>query len=382
VWQVFNEALEFFSMFFSNVHRWTSKDVRYERGACLRIYGIPIHAWHDVFFKLCVTGVGIFLHADECTVDKARFDFARVLISTPHIEIINKLFEFFIDGNKYDIKLVEEWGCNLGEDVFMSEDEVVTSLENLSQPDFDVGAEEVQGEWELDELVQDLREDWNQHDVKKNEVRKSLQHLSSKNESVKEGADFFQVDLSPVLEPVQQHPSAAVSATGGVDSAQVAGTVQDNIKLGPWSLNWMKKQQFCSKEGAAPSVNLDVPTFNFGSEKSQSQHVHSTSCEKKGRFHKQSVGFIKKIARMPDVDRKHILHILKKHKRSSKRKVQVSNEQSKSIEVTTSNSSFNSKNSKTSHSSVNKDLENWVVVHDKKGLVADVRELGKVVGID
>jgi septum formation topological specificity factor MinE len=69
---------------------------------------------------------------------------------------------------------------------------------------------------------------------------------------------------------------------------------------------------------------------------------------------------------MPDVDRKHILHILKKHKRSSKRKVQVSNEQSKSMEVTTSDSSFNSKNSKTSHSSVNKDWENWVLVHDKK----------------
>jgi len=59
------------------------------------MYGVPVPAWNEAFFRLCVSGVGRFIHADRCTVDKARLDFARILISTPIIEIFNKPAEFF-----------------------------------------------------------------------------------------------------------------------------------------------------------------------------------------------------------------------------------------------------------------------------------------------
>jgi len=42
--QEFNNAVNFFGMLFGNLHRWSASDVRYERGASLRLYGVPIHA--------------------------------------------------------------------------------------------------------------------------------------------------------------------------------------------------------------------------------------------------------------------------------------------------------------------------------------------------
>lgn len=125
-WKVFDDAVHFFGMLFTTVRKWMPSEVKYERGAWLRIYGVPIHAWTEDFFRLCVLDTGRFLHIDDCTVDKARLDYARVLVSTTQIEIVNKTAEFLIDNCNYVIKLVEEWGCNLGEDAFMTE-EVIDS---------------------------------------------------------------------------------------------------------------------------------------------------------------------------------------------------------------------------------------------------------------
>ena len=67
------------------------------------------------------------------TTGKARLDFARVLITTTQLEIVNTTSEFFIDGSKYVLKTVEEWGCNLGEDAFLTEVDSLTEPEALPQ---------------------------------------------------------------------------------------------------------------------------------------------------------------------------------------------------------------------------------------------------------
>jgi len=126
VWQVFHNALDFFGMLFGNLHRWSTSNIKHERGAWVRLYGAPIHAWSADFFRLCVSNSGRFIRADDCTVDKARLDYAQILISTPSIEIVNTSSDFFIDGCKYVIKLVEEWGCCLGEDAFLTDGVPVT----------------------------------------------------------------------------------------------------------------------------------------------------------------------------------------------------------------------------------------------------------------
>jgi len=74
IWNVFNEALHFFGMMFSNIHKWVLDDEKYERGAWIRIYGTPAHAWNESFFKICASGCGRYIRSDDCTVDRARLD--------------------------------------------------------------------------------------------------------------------------------------------------------------------------------------------------------------------------------------------------------------------------------------------------------------------
>lgn len=104
-----NSAINFFSMLFGNVHKWTTTDECYEWGAWIRVYGTPAQAWKEAFFKICVLGCGRFLRADACTVDKERLDYEHVLVSTPCLEVVNMCPDILIDGFTYSINLVEEW---------------------------------------------------------------------------------------------------------------------------------------------------------------------------------------------------------------------------------------------------------------------------------
>jgi hypothetical protein len=61
VMQVIDNARDFFNLFFSQIVRWNKDIVKFERGAWVRIYGIPVHAWNSSFFKLPVIDCGRFL---------------------------------------------------------------------------------------------------------------------------------------------------------------------------------------------------------------------------------------------------------------------------------------------------------------------------------
>lgn len=69
-------ARDFFDHIFSNIVRWDKQLVPSQREAWLRLYGIPLHAWNEIFFKLCVLECGRFLRSDGCSVDRDRFDYA------------------------------------------------------------------------------------------------------------------------------------------------------------------------------------------------------------------------------------------------------------------------------------------------------------------
>ncbi|MCH85674.1 sulfate transporter, partial [Trifolium medium] len=57
-----------------------------------------------------------FLHADSCTIDKDRLDYARVLIATPTMKIVKRVETLLVDGSMVEIQIIEEWGYSLGED--------------------------------------------------------------------------------------------------------------------------------------------------------------------------------------------------------------------------------------------------------------------------
>ena len=164
IWEVFNEAPDFFNMFFSEVHRCSPDDFCYKCGAWLRVYGTPTHAWNTNFFKLCVSLCGKYVQADDCTLDRGRIDFARILITTSSLEVLNTTTVVLVDVFRFTIKLVEEWGCNLGEDAFLTdEDGDSKHNDEASQPFGDHGLDNM-GE-EVDTLIQDLHKDWAAHEA-------------------------------------------------------------------------------------------------------------------------------------------------------------------------------------------------------------------------
>jgi hypothetical protein len=126
-------------------------------GAWVRIYGIPIHAWNSELFKFAIFECGRFLRLDDSTVAKDRFDYARALLATLSLEIINFSERILIDGVMVDLKIIEEWGFAIGEDACLLEDDVVS---NVSIPDnnYDNVAPEIGDK--VDNLVNNLADDW------------------------------------------------------------------------------------------------------------------------------------------------------------------------------------------------------------------------------
>ncbi|PNX61614.1 putative sulfate transporter, partial [Trifolium pratense] len=111
-----NKAREFFQLVFSSWTHWETDTSPYQRGAWVRLYGIPLHAWNEDFFKLCVADYGRLLRTESVSADKDRLDFARVLIATPDLNIINSAATILVDGVQVKVKIVEEWGFAMGED--------------------------------------------------------------------------------------------------------------------------------------------------------------------------------------------------------------------------------------------------------------------------
>jgi hypothetical protein len=121
---VLNSAKDFFILCFSHWVRWETTSSPFQRGAWVRIYGTPLHAWNDNFFKLCVMDCGRFLRSDNHTAAKERLDFARVLIATPAMAVIKKEEHLMVDGCLVGIQIIEEWGYELGDDACLLEDDL------------------------------------------------------------------------------------------------------------------------------------------------------------------------------------------------------------------------------------------------------------------
>jgi hypothetical protein len=121
---VFDQARDFFNLCFSHWERWEKTAIPFQRGAWVRIYGIPLHAWNVNFFKLCVMDCGRFLRPDSYTVARDRLDYARVLISTTALAVVKKVEQLLVDGSLVEIQIIEEWGFDLGDDACLMEDDV------------------------------------------------------------------------------------------------------------------------------------------------------------------------------------------------------------------------------------------------------------------
>jgi hypothetical protein len=80
----------------------------------IRIFGTPVHAWKEDFFKKIVEPFGELLVLDWDTSQKRRLDFARVLIKTSSSSFINQVDKVKIDNLFFMIRVLEELEHNYG----------------------------------------------------------------------------------------------------------------------------------------------------------------------------------------------------------------------------------------------------------------------------
>ncbi|PNY07495.1 cysteine-rich receptor-like protein kinase, partial [Trifolium pratense] len=373
MWTV-NNAKEFFQLCFSNWSRWETDAQPYRRGAWVRLYGIPLHASNEDFFKLCVFYCGRFMRTDCCSAEKDRLDFARVLIATPDLNIINRVERVLVDGGQVEVKIVEEWGYAMGEDCCLVEEE---SESEAAQSECGEGHVDPEACREVDMLINNISEGLEEEacDVDRGlREEESLVKLNEKDYEVE--LEQRPVSLNPVFISVETSSNARPCSQGApliqavrsdrpsvVVEAQVRSPIRAphnkctnscshvsrrSVISGPWSLEWLNDQNHgdagvifsASKKGRKGNH----PVLSINAKGQQDPMKRKASGVLRHPLHS-----IKKVARMPTKDRS----------------------ESSSLRGESSSSG-----------SINNDWKNWVVVQGNDQMaVDDVWGIGKAIEI-
>ncbi|PNX75570.1 putative sulfate transporter, partial [Trifolium pratense] len=256
-------AKEFFQIVFSNWMRW-EKDVEpYRRGAWVRLYGIPLNAWNEQFFKICVFDCGRYLRMDEYSADKDRLDFARVLIATTDLDIINRVESVLVDGNQVEVKIVEEGGYTMGDDMCLFEEE---SESEAAQSDCGQGPIDPEVRHNVDLLVNNITkglsdEGFDNFQGLDDEAPLDKQDVVLFPEGVtetevKRGPETSS-NLRPGTKEVSGNQVAHIDKPPFKKEDQVCHTIRPfqnkrtnscppkarrSVISGPWSLEWLKDQ--------------------------------------------------------------------------------------------------------------------------------------------
>jgi hypothetical protein len=185
------------------------------QGAWVRIYGVPLHAWNQEFFKLCVYDCGRFMRMDDLTMQKARFDFARILISTKSLEVLNTSAKVLVDGDSLEFKIIEEWGLALGEDACLGDEEVINEEEDIHTEGI---LEGTPASGDVEVLMNQLSEEWH----KEGTVASGSKRSCSNNTDIKKTVAAAQQQDS-LEKQIHQHVPAEsnVMGSGSVHSGEI-----------------------------------------------------------------------------------------------------------------------------------------------------------------
>jgi hypothetical protein len=103
-----DDAKTWLDQWFKNIRPWSSQEVDKERVAWLRAFGIPSHAWNDLFFAQLVKPWGVYMHSDEGTTKKTTMDVARLLIRTSCQQPVDEFFDVLVNGEKFRLRVIED----------------------------------------------------------------------------------------------------------------------------------------------------------------------------------------------------------------------------------------------------------------------------------
>lgn len=156
---ILDDSEEWFYEVFSDIRKWSQKEIDNERVVWIRCHGIPLHAWNNDFFSELALNFGTFLGVDENTKKKNTLDVARVLIRTKCYDVFNMVVEANINGTKFEVKIFEEWcGSSSWEGITWPKEltQSVSSSDSVSDSDDDDGpplrtAEEGVDDWSEDD---------------------------------------------------------------------------------------------------------------------------------------------------------------------------------------------------------------------------------------
>jgi len=372
-----SEASDFFHNFFSKPVRWNKDTLVRERGAWVRIYGVPLHAWNFEFFKLCVYDCGRLLKVDDITLDRDRFDYARVLVSTSSLDIIKSLANVLVDGVLFEFKIIEEWGFAVGEDACLFDEEESHVDDRSAIPeDLDNGI----SDGDVDGLLNSLAEDWKKEDeirhMKPSPVSATVKVSTvSPTHATSAPAEDPSLVSSTVSKPAQvfegvrkvdrQSRKCLIDDKKVVRRTSSCPPGRDGAtSSGPWSLEWTKTHKSVSM-GAAPKLKTKVSVHSTG--------VKRVTKRKGGDYLRHCALNLKRIARLSDSDRREVLRALR---RTSRQRKAVSGAPKARVYSQTISSKS------TSQTSVNKEWNNWLVLHGNDKVTSeDVCEIGRTVGL-
>ncbi|MCH79613.1 cysteine-rich receptor-like protein kinase, partial [Trifolium medium] len=381
---VIDGAKQFFNHFFSLFARWDKKIIPFQRGAWLRLYGIPLHAWNETFFKLCVMDCGRFLRTDASALDRERFDYARVLVATSSLVILNEVACVLVDGVKVEVEVIEEWGFNVGEDacLFEREDDVQGSESEHLEDHHDIDHRH-----HVDDLVEKIKEGLDREKepevfaerlVADNVVMEKIigdsnnvavEHNGNDTEVVliKKVGDVSFVDFSDD-DATEAVPFEKLVADQAISTASYSdgGSVQNCNGSEVIITATVDEVGLSGSQQVLPVVSLQGG--------GKGEVVSRDSISGRRRLNASCPpGGVRPLMSGP-WNRAEVLKILKKEVR--KRRGRLENKNSvKSVHPSSSNSGSSSV-------SVNKDWEHWVVMHGNERVVKeDVRGIGKTIGV-
>lgn len=207
---ILSEVPNFFNIFFANPTRWNTDFLVQERGAWARIYGVPLHAWNNDFFKLSVMDRGHLLRVDDITVEKERLDYARVLVSKCSLDILNLSTSLVIDGVLFKLKIIEELGFSLGEDACLLDEDVNSVEENSGMG---VNHVDVGDCGDVNDLLLHLSKDWNYEVQQKQPVSRLSDDQGAVNDKKEqEFIDLLTSELAASFLQQKVQPSFYVAA--------------------------------------------------------------------------------------------------------------------------------------------------------------------------
>jgi len=418
---IVGKAKPFFDLIFSSISKWEKRAMPYHRGAWLRVYGIPLHAWNENFFKLCVLDRGRYLRTDSCSLSRERFDYARVLIATSSLDVVNVTKNILIDGESVAIKIVEEWGFNMGEDVCLYEDddksvkscpeedvlcdelETNNRVENLANKlDIEIArvAEEdnlfeertKEGNMETTEMQAPVGDPGSPIYLKQAEMCYSnAKELSARGgtNTVTQSKQLSHGDESDSCEKPMSHASGVqrVQVKEGVRKRRIQSTTNCNKEAqssgsGPWSVEWLYNAQRGDVGLISSNQKRLKKTLKAKSSIGRGNRLVESK-KKAGGALRHPVLTLKKVARLPTKDRQEVMKVLKHSNIMKGLKKKVRNRQRQRERVTQSLEGNQSLiNESSSLASVNKDWKNWVKLQGQEEEVEeDIRDIGKAIGL-